>query len=96
MILEDRVAAFQELSKFLSNPHSQSSFSSIVKKARQNNFWFTEKNIVFACFALSHMLDALTLWVSSYNIVGKKKKIGVVKDSLVKLSLTDRDERIRT
>ena len=85
MILEDRVAAFQELSKFLSNPHSQSSFSSIVKKARQNNFWFTEKNIVFACFALSHMLDALTLWVSSYNIVGKKKKIGVIVASNIPL-----------
>jgi len=85
MILEDRVDAFKELSKFLSNPHLQSSFYPIVQKARQNNSWFTEQNIKFSFSSLAHMLDFLPLWLSSYNVGSKKKKIGVIIPSNIPL-----------
>ena len=85
MILQHRVDAFQELSKFLSNPHYQSSFYPTVKKAMQNNSWFTEQNIHLSFSALAHMLNSLPLWLQSYNIVGKKKKIGVIIASNIPL-----------
>ena len=86
MILEDRVMAFQKLGDFFLNPHADSSFESIIQKACDNNPWFIKSNIEYAMFVFGELLCSnLKLFLKSYHLNNKVKKIGVVIPSNIPL-----------
>jgi hypothetical protein len=69
MNLEDRIAAFEKLGKYI-GAIDEGAFTEIADKARQQNSWFTEDSIRQSFQGLTTYLskDALNQWVSQYTV----------------------------
>lgn len=87
MILRDRVDAFKQLGRVLSNFHNTSNFKNIILKAENNNNWFTQRHIEYAILSLGYMLrkDNLMQFISSYDFCDRVKKVGVIIPSNIPL-----------
>jgi hypothetical protein len=76
MNLEDRVAAFEKLGKYIS-AIDEVEFSNIAQHARNENSWFTAESIRQAFSGISKFLDreSLSEWLSHYNFSGKQSRV---------------------
>ena len=81
MNLEDRIAGFEKLGKYLS-AIDEGELLSLADRARQQNSWFTEDSIRLALKGLQTYLDGANLreWVSRYKIkpANRPKTIAIV------------------
>jgi hypothetical protein len=69
MNLEDRIAAFEKLGKYI-DAIDEVEFQDIADKARQQNSWFTEESIRLAFEGVAKYLEggALQEWVRRYKL----------------------------
>lgn len=79
MKIEQRINAFSNLGKFLTNLQDEE-FQSMAERARLENPWFTEQNVRKALDGIKKFLDddSLIQWLSRYRPVAEPKKIGIV------------------
>ena len=95
MLLENRINAFVEFGKFISqfsiekiekkenvlfNELFFDVFNLQIKRAKEFNGWFTEKNILFAFNSWSKQLknNNLKEWTSTYNFDNSEKNIAII------------------
>jgi hypothetical protein len=80
MELEDRIAAFAKLGKYL-HAIDEVALENVVTKARSENAWFTGENIKLALKGLDQFLTSenLAQWVKDYDLTpGRPKNIALI------------------